>query len=320
MTRLDESSIIKIFQAKLGKKGKVSEDVEMCSLGGTKIVAKTDTLVESTDIPPKMTLADAARKSVVACISDFAAKGVKPRYGMISVNLPKTIPRLKVSEIATGFKNACKEYDISILGGDTNEGKEIVFNVCVFGMADKKIVTRRGSKKGDLIFVTGPFGYTAAGLHVLLAGKKITGKSFAKRAVASVLKPKPRMSFGLKSGRYFSSSMDSSDGLSTTLNEMSRQGKKKFVVTEVPCLTDVKDFAESQKLNLDDLVFHGGEEYEFVFTTSPEHKRIIEKNAVALKTPVIEIGYVAAGEGVFVQKRGNGKMNRLRDLGWKHFR
>ena len=320
MTRLDESSIIKIFQAKLGKKGKVSEDVETCSLGGTKIVAKTDTLVESTDIPPKMTLADAARKSVVACISDFAAKGVKPRYGMISVNLPKTIPRLKVSEIATGFKNACKEYDISILGGDTNEGKEIVFNVCVFGMADKKIVTRRGSKKGDLIFVTGPFGYTAAGLHVLLAGKKITGKSFAKRAVASVLKPKPRMNFGLKSGRYFSSSMDSSDGLSTTLNEMSRQGKKKFVVTEVPCLTDVKDFAESQKLNLDDLVFHGGEEYEFVFTASPKHKRIIEKNAVALKTPVMEIGYVAIGEGVFVQKQGNGRMIRLRDLGWKHFR
>ena len=61
------------------------------NLGKNKIVAKTDTLVQSTDIPSKMGLSDAARKSIVACVSDFASKGVKPDYGMISINLPKTI-------------------------------------------------------------------------------------------------------------------------------------------------------------------------------------------------------------------------------------
>ena len=44
MTKLDESAIIKIFQKKLGKKYFVSEDVEIFSLGKTKIAAKTDTL------------------------------------------------------------------------------------------------------------------------------------------------------------------------------------------------------------------------------------------------------------------------------------
>ena len=37
--------------------------------------------------------------------------------------------------------------------------------------------------------------------------------------------------------------------------------------------------AKSQKLNLDGLVFHGGEEYEFVFTVNPKHKQAILKNA-----------------------------------------
>ncbi len=55
-----------------------------------------------------MKLADAARKSIVACVSDFAAKGIKPQYGIISVNLPKTISRLKIDEIAEGFRKSMR--------------------------------------------------------------------------------------------------------------------------------------------------------------------------------------------------------------------
>ncbi len=315
MTKLDESSIIKIFQNKLRNKKFVSEDVEIFNLGKTKIAAKTDTLVESTDIPSKMKLVDAARKSIVACVSDFAAKGIKPQYGIISVNLPKTISRSKIAEIAKGFKKACDEYGISILGGDTNAGKEIVFNVCIFGKTDN-IVSRKGSKNEDLIFVTGPFGYTSAGLNMLL-GKKKGKANFVKKSIKSVVKPKPKLNFGIRNKKYFSSSMDSSDGLSTTLNEMSKQSKKKFIINNIPSMKDLQYYAKSQKLDLNTLVFHGGEEYEIVFTTSPKNRQTIKKNARLLKISIIEIGYVTSGKGVFIQK--NNRHVRLRDLGWKHF-
>ena len=255
MTKLDESEIIKIFQTKLGNKKFVSEDVETVNFGETKIIAKTDTLVESTDIPPKMKLKDAARKSVVACVSDFAAKGIKPQYGMISVNLPDNISRSKVKEITKGFKNACQEYNISILGGDTNSGKEIIFNVCIFGKANNNsIVKRKGAKKGDSIFVTGPFGYTPAGLDMVLHRQQGT-KEFVRKTIKSFARPTPRLDFGLKNQKYFSSSMDSSDGLSTTLNEMSRQSKKKFIINNNPATKDLESFAESKNLSLEDLVF-----------------------------------------------------------------
>ncbi len=316
MNKLDESSIIKIFQSKLGNKRFISEDVEIFNLGKTKIAVKTDTLVESTDIPSKMKLTDAARKSIVACVSDFAAKGIKPQYGIISVNLPKTISRSKIDEIAEGFKKACDEYGISILGGDTNAGKEIVFNVCIFGKTDK-IVSRKGSKKGDLIFVTGPFGYTSAGLNMLL-GKKMGKEKFIKKSIKSIVKPKPKLNFGIKNKKYFSSSMDSSDGLSTTLNEMSKQSKKKFIINNIPLMKDIQYYAKSQKFDLNTLIFHGGEEYEFVFTISPKHRQIIKKNAKLRKTPIIEIGYVTSGKGVFVQE--DNRYVRLKDLGWNHFK
>ncbi|KAF6245659.1 thiamine-phosphate kinase [Nitrosopumilus sp. b2] len=316
MTKLDESDIIKIFQKKLGNKNFVSEDVEIFKLSKSNVIAKTDTLVESTDIPPKMKLSDAARKSIVACVSDFAAKGIRPQYGIISVNFPSDISRSKIEDAANGFRKACKEFGISILGGDTNEGREIVFNVCLFGSSDG-IVPRRGSKNKDLIFTTGPFGYTAAGLDILLH-KKSGKRDFVKKAVQSVLHPKPPMSFGIRNKRYFSSAMDSSDGLSTTLNEMAKQSKKKFVITNSLHKKDLETHAKMQKLNIDNLVFHGGEEYEFVFTINPKHKQTVLKNARLLKTPIIEIGYVTAGKGVVLQR--NNKEIILKDAGWKHFR
>jgi len=62
--------------------------------------------------------------------------------------------------------------------------------------------------------------------------------------------------------------MDSSDGLSTTLNEMSNQSKKKFVITRMPSENDVFDFASSSRLNANDLILNGGEEYEIVATVN----------------------------------------------------
>ena len=316
MTKLNENEIINIFQTKLGNKKFVSEDVEKFTLGKTKIIAKIDTMVQSTDIPQKMELSDAARKSIIACVSDFASKGVKPQYGIISINLPKSISKKEVKDIAKGFKKACEEYEISIVGGDTNEGKEIVFNICILGNSNQ-IITRKGANEKDVIFTTGPFGYTSVGLDILLNNKKKIS-TLIKKSIKTVTNPKPRLNYGLKNKKYFTSAMDSSDGLSTTLNEMSKQSKKKFIINKIPIDTNLNNYLKKQNKDLNKAVFHGGEEYEFVFTIPSKYKKIIIKNAKLLKTPIIEIGYVTFGKGVYLEDKG--KKIRLKDLGWKHFK
>jgi len=211
---------------------------------------------------------------------------------------------------------AAKEFGFKIIGGDTNEGKELVMQISLIGFSDK-IVPRKGSRIGDLIFVTGPFGYPSACLKILLRNKK-ADKRFTKKSKSSFFRPNPRLKFGLLARNYFSASMDSSDGLSTTLNELSRQNKQRFVLTKIPTNHDLVKFAKFNKLNLNELIFNGGEEYEVVFTASPKYKTKILGIAKKQKISLIEIGYVSKGKGVvFLQ---NKKTLRIKDSGWQHFR
>jgi len=315
MTKLSEKKIIKIFQDELDNVSFIPEDVEFFKTGKKYVIVKVDTLVESTDMPPGIKLEDLARKSLVSCISDFAAKGVKPIFGIISLTIPKKYTELKIVDLAIGFKKAAKEFQVKILGGDTNEGKELVISFSLFGFS-KKIVKRKGAKTNDLIICSGPFGYSAAGLSILLKNKKCS-KTFGVKAKKAVFRPNCRLDLGLKNKNYFSSSMDSSDGLSTTLSEMSRQSKKRFIITRLPSEKDIFDFANSNRLNVNNLIFNGGEEYEIVATVNPKHIIKMKKYARKNRIRLYEIGYVTSGKGVFYQK--NGKLIRIKDKGWQHF-
>ena len=314
MSKLSEKKIIELFQSKLGNASFVPEDVESFKIGKEKLVVKIDTFVESTDLPPRMKLEDAARKSIISCVSDFAAKGVKPAFGIVSLTIPKKLSRSNIESLAKGFQKAAREFGLKILGGDTNEGKELVITFSLFGTT-KKIVNRNSAKTDHVIITSGSFGYTGAGLSILLKGKK-SSKKFGTKAKNAVLKPRCRLLFGLKNKKYFSSSMDSSDGLSTTLNEMSSQSKKKFIITSMPSENNVLEFAASNKLNPNDLILNGGEEYEIVATTNKSNLPKIRNYAKKHKINLYEIGYVTKGSGVFYKK--NGRLVRIRDKGWQH--
>ena len=314
MSKLSEKKIIKLFQNILGNTNFVPEDVESFKIGKKYFVAKVDTLVESTDVPPGMKLEDVARKSIVSCVSDFAAKGVRPIFGIVSLTIPKRLSRSNIESLAKGFQRAAREFELKILGGDTNEGKELVINFSLFGVSEK-IVNRKGAKTNHVIITSGPFGYSGAGLSILLKNKKCS-KKFGAKAKSAVFKPKCRLMFGLNNKNYFSSSMDSSDGLSTTLNEMSSQSKKKFVITTMPSENDVFDFASSNGLNTNDLIFNSGEEYEIVATASTSNLPRIKKYAKKHRIKLYEIGYVTKGSGVFYKK--DGKLIRIKDRGWQH--
>ena len=314
MSRLTEKKIIDIFQSTLNDKF-VSEDVEYYKIGKKYFVLKIDTLEESTDIPKNVGLQYIARKSIISCVSDFAAKGIKPIFGIVSVVLPRKLSKKKIEDLAIGFGKASKEFGIKILGGDTNEGKEISISFTLFGITNK-IIKRKGAKLNDIIISSGPFGYSSAGLSILQKKKKHS-QSFGIKAKNAVLNPKSRLIFGLKNKNYFSSSMDSSDGLSTTLEELARQSKRKFIITNVPAKADIFDFAANNRLNAMNLIFNGGEEYEIIATVNPSNLKKIKKYAKLHHIQLYEIGYVSKGNGVYLQK--NGRFIKIKDKGWHHF-
>ena len=203
-----------------------------------------------------------------------------------------------------------------MLGGDTNQGREISIHVVLFGSL-KKYIKRKNASIGDLICTTGVFGYTSAALDIILRKKKAS-KTFNRKSKSLFFRPTPRLEFGTKSVNYITSCMDSSDGLSSCLNEMSRQSKKKFVITKYPTNDDVKVFSKRNRINLKKLVFDGGEEFELVFTTSPKNLTKIRKVARESNIKIFQIGHVTKGNGVFFDDEK--ESFRIKDKGWQHFR
>ena len=318
MKNPDEREIIKIFQNRFGKKSKfLSDDLEVLNIDSSRILVKSDMLVQGTDVPPGMKIQEIARKSLVACVSDFSCKGVKPSFATIALAIPHGFTQKMVNELADGFLRGSNEFKLQILGGDVNEGKELVIEVSMFGVSKNRIPQRRGAKIGDIILVSGPFGYSSAGLKIILKDHKADSQ-FLKKCKEIVFRPQPRLDFGIKAAKYFSSSMDSSDGLSVTLNEMSEQSKKKFVITNLPTGREVIKFAHQNELSLDNLVFCGGEEYEIVFTIPPTNLHKVKNLAEKMKVPLFEIGNVSSGKNViFVE---NGKYMTIKRCGWTHLR
>jgi thiamine-monophosphate kinase len=297
MTKLDEREIIRIFTSKLG-----IADLDDVAVLDKDIVFKADMLVASTDVPHGMEPWQVARKSVVSCVSDLAAKGVRPHAATISLGLPKNCTRPYVEGLAKGFAGASKEFGVKIVGGDTNEANGLVIDCSMIGFANK-IPTRKGAKPGDVVVTSGTFGLPPAGLEILMRNAKGTG-SFRKHAIESVMIPRPRQCFGLTLAKFFSSSTDSSDGLAISLYELANQSRVNIVIDNVPAADWLEKFAKENGLDANELVFHGGEEYEIVATIPKSTlKRTIttaKKSGIALHV----IGRVRRGTGdVFVGKR-----------------
>jgi thiamine-monophosphate kinase len=263
-------------------------------------------LVESTDVLKQMIPWQIARKSIVSSVSDMSAKGISsPFYSLISLGIPRTWTKNKIKNLVLGFKKASKEFGITFLGGDTNESKELVIDCVLLGFRKSNfdIPKRSGAIEGDLIIVSGEFGYSSAGLNILLNNSKADG-NFKKKAVKSVLRPLPRQKFGKVLCDYFTSSIDSSDGLSTSLYELANQSKVDFLIDNLPMPGGLEVFSKTNSIDLHDLIFNGGEEYEIVATVKRSMMKKINTISKKFGLKVIVIGQVKSGRGrVFVKSK-----------------
>jgi len=301
LNELNEDEIIKILSNKFGKYSDLAsgirDDVSILTIGNGDLVAKVDMLVYKTDVPFGMKMWQIARKSIVACVSDFAAKGVQPRGILLSLGLPRWLKQNDIVQLGLGFKRACREFDLEIMGGDTNEADDLIIDCCMLGFADK-ITTREGAKVGEKVIVSGSFGYPVFGLKLLQ--NKLEAKGVvAKRSIDSVYLPTPRLDLGLsfRKSNILSSSMDSSDGLGISLYQLAEASGVGFNITKLPVDRDLMDAAKSVNLDVDSLVLYGGEEYEIVATVSKD--RISEAKSLARKfhSELFEIGEVTNKTG-----------------------
>jgi len=280
---LDEYDIIDLITKRFNRLPEgyapIGDDVALIPPGkaGEGVVLKCDMLVARTDVPPGMTWEMASRKAVAMCVSDFAAKGVRPTAFMISLGLPRGTSEAKVVELASGLLEGSREWGVRLVGGDTGEADDLVVDCMMVGFA-KKIVTRGGARSGQYVVTTGTFGQTTAGLRILIDGAKAEPR-FRKAALSSVYMPSPRLGVGIALSGCLSSSMDSSDGLAISLYDICEMSGVGMKLTHLPLAEGLEEFASRNSSSAEELALYGGEEYEIVGTV--EKARIGEARSKA---------------------------------------
>jgi thiamine-monophosphate kinase len=134
---------------------------------GHRLVVTTDVLVEGVDFTAALSEPeDWGWKAVVANLSDLAAMGAEARWLVLALTVPDPTPVGTLERVYAGVGEACRAFEVALVGGDVSGGPALSLAVTALGEAERPVL-RSGARPGDRLAVTGPLGAAAAGLGLL---------------------------------------------------------------------------------------------------------------------------------------------------------
>lgn len=305
----------------------VGDDAAVVEPGRHHGVLTADMLVEGVHFELGATSPhDLGFKAVSVNVSDVAAMGGSPRYGLVCLGLSESIETAWVIELYGGMRAAADEYAMAIVGGDTSRADRAVISVTVYGeVAEGRAVTRAGARPGDTLVVTGALGGSAGGLRVArdaAAGRTdALSTEWGRSLLAIHERPRARVGEGQALAAAGARAMiDVSDGLAIDLGRLCEESGvgARVRLPDVPVAPGLVDLATGTGVDPLDLALHGGEDYELLAALPPEavdgaRRALVER----FGTRLTEIGEVVGGAGL-VAVRGEAE-EPLEAAGWDHF-
>ena len=266
---------------------------------GRQLVVTTDAVVGGVHYLETLSPQDIAHKVVGVNLSDLAAMGAKPHAVFLAAQFSPDVSDSWIESFAQGLGEALKPSGAKLLGGDTVStfGSQ-AFTITALGYVEEgKALTRAGAKEGDLVLGTGTFGDAAFGL-ALWQGK-IMGvqDGHEKHLTRRYARPEPRTAFGaeLSSLGLATACVDVSDGLVQDLGHICKaSGVSAVLEWDQVGLSEAAQTILDMEPQRQVEILSGGDDYELVFTASPECLSPIEELAESLKIPVCVMGRIEA--------------------------
>ena len=92
-------------------------------------------------------------------LSDIYAMGGVPKFALNIVCFPTELPNYVLTEILNGSAHKLNEVGVVVAGGHSVEDEGVKFGLSVTGFIHPdKVITNKGAKDGDLLFLTKPIG------------------------------------------------------------------------------------------------------------------------------------------------------------------
>jgi len=308
----------------------VGDDAAIIDNKDLLTVVSTDMLVEGIHFDLMYSpLKHLGYKSVVVNVSDILAMNAIPRQVTFSLAISNRFSVEALEELYAGVHLACERYGVDLIGGDTtSSNKGLIISVTAIGQVTKeKVVYRNTAKPGDILCVTGDLGAAYLGLQLLEREKQLyldnpeikpdlEGQNYL---VGRQLKPEARADMieaFAKKGLVPTSMIDISDGLASEIFHICKESNVGAMVEEsgIPLHPDTEMQALKFQLDPTTCALSGGEDYELLFTVSPDD---LEK--VRFLPEVYIMGEITEpSEGVMLHTKG-GNRHELTAQGWRHF-
>ena len=259
-------------------------------------------------------------RALAVNLSDLAAMGARPRFALLSMVLPPSLPLDDFDGIVTAFAGVAASHHLQVIGGNlTRTSGPLTIDVTAGGVVRRRQVLRRaGARIGDELYVTGQVGSAHAGLETLAAGAP--GPEL-REAVHRYLYPEARVRTGLlvARNRAASACMDLSDGLADAVAQLCEAGGvgAELTAEHFPIAPEVRRWCEAHGRDAVRQALHGGDDYELLFAVPRRRRRIFLAATRQAGVPVTRIGTCAESTGVRVDGRAD-----LADAsaGFRHFR
>jgi thiamine-monophosphate kinase len=305
---LGEGGLIRRIRERFGPKADalpvgIGDDAAVIDLpAGYSLVFCSDLVVENSHFLRSLHPPDSiAYKAIAANVSDVAAMGGVAMHFLISIAAPPDLEWSWFESFLEGVAKACRDFDISLVGGDSSSSDRIFIDVSMIGRVPTgKAVRRSGARPGDTVYVTGKLGSSALGLERLK-----TGTTTDDPAVQRHLYPEPRFKVGPALANRVHAMIDISDGLSTDLTHILEESKVSARIH--------KDRVPRWPGTEDRHTLNGGEEYELIIVGPPDLPQTIEG------VPLTSIGEITASGESHIHLIDGTRESILDPKGWQHF-
>lgn len=280
----------------MGADGLKDDIAVLGNLGSGLLAINMDSLVAGTHFFATDDATILAQKALRVNISDLAAKGASPFGYFLSLALPPHTTETYIADFARGLAIDQVNFGLNLLGGDTvKTSGPLTITITILGLLTQSSVPRRSDAKiGDDIYVSGTIGDGAFGLlaHPDYQGDvKIADKY--SRHIGHYLCPEPRVELQNIISKFANASMDVSDGLLGDLGDIlfhSHVGAH-IDLADIPFSDETQSLLGDDK-NLLATALTGGDDYEILFTASPDDAAEIARLSEKLYFNLTKIGVI----------------------------